>query len=98
MNELALTRTQYDEIVSEIWKNHRWCIDPMDEDKKECHKYIKYVRPSWDMRDGSCFSITFDGLINGGTINFNAGFLETRPMYDRIMEWLNGPNGKEGDK
>ncbi|MEK4488333.1 hypothetical protein NYE44_01600 [Paenibacillus sp. FSL L8-0493] len=78
----ALTLDQYEEIMQEIWDNHRWCRSDF-----EHSKYIKYVRPNWDMRDGACFSIQFDP----GKKVFSAGYGETEPMYDRIMNWLNEP-------
>ncbi|MEK5167145.1 hypothetical protein NYE69_33225 [Paenibacillus sp. FSL R5-0527] len=102
MKELALTKDQYDRIMSAVWVMHRFgglsdevWNNPELVDK--C-KNIKYVRPNWDMRDGMCFSIRFDGLFGkDGTITFNSGYGETVPMYDRIMEWLNSTNGKEAE-
>lgn len=73
MNELpevtcseTLTVEQYQEIMNEIWKYHRfgslskssWSND----ERINCCKHIKYVRPNWDMRDGRCFSIRFDNV------------------------------------
>lgn len=81
-SELALTPDQYKAIMQEIWKNHRWGRSASGNSK-----YIKYVRPNWDMRDGMCFSIQFDP----GKKVFNSGYGETEPMFDRIMNWLNEP-------
>jgi hypothetical protein len=80
--ELALTPEQYNEIMQEIWKNHRFGMYPAPIN----HKSIKYVRPNWDMRDGLCFSIEFDGLAVDQ--RFGSGYKETTPMFDRIMKWL----------
>lgn len=100
--DLALTREQYDSIMREIWEYHRFGgLSKKAWDDKErlarC-KNIKYVRPNWDMRDGRCFSIRFDGLgcpVDGK--EFYSGYGETVPMYDRIMEWLNTPVFKEAE-
>ena len=78
----ALTVDQYEDIMKEIWKKHRW-----DRSKFKHSKNIKYVRPNWDMRDGACFSIKFDP----GKKIFSESYGETEPMYDRIMRWLNEP-------
>lgn len=80
--ELALTPDQYKAIMQEIWKNHRFARSDFKHSK-----YIKYVRPNWDMRDGMCFAISFDQ----DKKSFNSGYGETEPMYDRIMNWLNEP-------
>lgn len=85
--QLALTPDQYKAVMQQIWKNHRFARSDF-----EHSKYIKYVRPHWDMRDGMCFSIQFDP----GKIVFNSGYGETEPMYDRIMKWLNEP--REGSE
>lgn len=81
--ELAMTKPQYDKVMNEVWKNHRF-----SRSSYEHTKHIKYVRPNWDMRDGMCFSITFDGIINK---EFKSGHGETLPMFDRIMTWLREP-------
>lgn len=82
MTKLALTNEQYEQIIDVVWDRHRFGGLSDSPDKK----HIKYVRPNWDMRDGMCFSIKFDGMF--GTITFNSGYPETEPMYDRIMRWL----------
>ncbi|WMT42830.1 hypothetical protein RE628_11385 [Paenibacillus sp. D2_2] len=95
MKELALSKEQYDKIMSEILVSHRFGGGSNNPDSK----YIKYVRPSWDMRDGMCFSIRFDGLFGiDGTKEFNSGYRETTHMYERIMEWLNSSTVKEGEE
>jgi hypothetical protein len=93
--ELALTPQQYNEIMKEIARAHRFGglskeIWDDEEALKRC-KHIKYVRPNWDMRDGMCFSIRFDPCDK----EFISGYGERIPMYDRIMEWLNGPREVE---
>lgn len=86
---IALSKKQYEEIMQEIWKYHRFgkLSEEVfnDDERMKRQKCIKYVRPNWDMREGQCFSITFDP----GKREFHAGYGETVPMYDRIMEWLN---------
>lgn len=87
--DLALTPEQYNLIMDEIWKNHRFGMYPSPDN---C-KCIKYVRPNWDLRDGLCFSIKFDGLgLSKEGITYGSGYGETTPMYERIMEWLNKSN------
>jgi hypothetical protein len=89
MRELAMTKEQYEIVMKEIEDHHSWGKHGFSDGK--C-KYIKYVRPNWDMRDGLCFSINFDGLACGiGGITFGSGYGETTPLYDRVMEWLNKP-------
>lgn len=95
-DNIALTRAQYEEIMKEIWTYHRFgglsrkAWD--DESRSDRCKYIKYVRPNWDMRDGMCFSIKFDGLgCPKDGMEFGSGYGITEPMYDRIMKWLNTP-------
>ena len=97
-DRIALSPDQYNQILKEIWDKHRFGglsrkFDDYDIDR--C-KNIKYVRPNWDMRDGCCFSITFNGLFAGGVdgLNFNSGYGETIPMFNRIMKWLGTPNAE----
>lgn len=79
-DNIALTRQQYDELMYDIVKNHRFA---------KGGRHIKYVRPNWDMRDGMCFSIKFDGLgcDKEGT-EFHSGYGMNEPMYERIKAWL----------
>lgn len=95
-DHLSLSPEQYRKVMKEIWDKHRFGglsrkFDDYDIDR--C-KNIKYVRPNWDMRDGACFSITFNGLFAGGVdgLNFNSGHGETVSMLSRIMDWLDTPN------
>lgn len=88
--ELGLTPEQYNKIMQEIWKNHRFGMYPAPPH----YKCIKYVRPQWDMRDGICFSIKFEALgLGRDGITFGSGYGNATPMYDRIMDWLNKPKG-----
>ena len=96
--ELAMTKEQYDTVMDKIWWLHRFSGVQMhhkhpqyDKHLNRC-KYIKYVRPNWDMRDGMCFSIRFDGLTCGKDGTTFGVWRETEPMFDRIMAWLNTPN------
>ncbi|KAF6578320.1 hypothetical protein G9G54_13670 [Paenibacillus sp. EKM212P] len=89
--ELAMTPSQYNEMMKEIARAHRFgglskAIWDDEEARSRC-KYIKYVRPNWDMRDGRCFSIRFDPCGK----EFHSGYGETVPLYDQIVEWLNSP-------
>lgn len=108
--ELAMTRDEYDLIVYEIWRFHRFGglslpsskrKDPNYEERQKRSKWIKYIRPNWDMRDGMCFSVRFDGSCCGKDgKTFGSGYGETVPLYDQIMTWLNTPNDElqdEGD-
>lgn len=73
LDEQSLTKEQYNEIKNRIWQHHRFAHGGRN---------IKYIRPSWDMRDGRCFHIEFNNHIHfdyqdeGGT------------MFDKIMAWL----------
>jgi hypothetical protein len=93
IDNLALTRKQYEEIMLEIWEYHRF--GGLSKSDKEPCRNIKYVDPVWDMRDGRCFAITFRGLC---TVNFD--FRQSdRSMFERIMDWLDGdkPEDVEAD-
>lgn len=74
---LSLTDNQYEEIMTEIRRNHRFGQYPFPAN----HKCIKYIRPNWDMRDGKCFLISFDDK------KFSP-YDSTIPMFDRILKWL----------
>lgn len=88
----ALTKQQFDKIMSEIWLRHQFGgLSEGNWDPNKC-KNIKYVRPSWDMRFGTCFSITFDP----GNKTFRSE--DGVPMYDRIMDWLNSPRVSKVNK
>lgn len=90
-DDLAMTRKQYDLIMIEIWGFHRFSgIKHFDNEEisGRC-KYIKYVRPNWDMRDGKCFSIRLDGLGCGSEgKEFTSGYGQTVPLYEQVMKWL----------
>ena len=92
--ELAMTKEQYNQVMNEIWKNHRFghMSNAYWNDEEEAKKYkmIKYVRPQWDMRDGMCFSVTFEPI----KMTFNSGYPATVPLFDQIM-WLNSKRGDE---
>ena len=75
-----LNREQYDKIMKEIWKNHRFARGG---------RSIKYIDPHWDMRDGICFAIQFRGFLGNGKIVFD-GRQSERSMFERIMGWLEG--------
>lgn len=96
MKELAMTRIQYDLLMKEIWDKHRFSRLSIkywdDEGVTNRCKHIKYVRPNWDMRDGRCFSIMFNGMTCGvDGKEFGSGYGETVPLFDQIMGWLNSP-------
>lgn len=84
----SLSKSQYEEIMIEIVKHHRFG-GLSNSDNRPC-RHIKYIRPNWDMRDGRCFTITFDRKV------FDFRDNDT-PMFERIMNWLNGGDfdGKE---
>ncbi len=86
-NGADLTRNEYDMILREIWKNHRFA---------KGGRSIKYVDPHWDMRDGMCFAIKFRGLFGHGNIMFD-GRQSDKSMYDRIRAWLNGEDDTEAE-
>lgn len=92
--ELAMTQAQYKTVMREIWDKHRFGgLSPKYWDDIEASdrcKHIKYVRPNWDMRDGMCFSIKFNGMMCGKDgKEFNSGYGQTVPLFDQIMAWLN---------
>jgi hypothetical protein len=77
----SLNKAQFDEIMAEIVKYHRFGVST----KKNVNcvnRYIKYIRPSWDMRDLKCFFIQFDYK------EFDSRDSDDS-MYDCIMKWLN---------
>ncbi|OXM83987.1 hypothetical protein [Paenibacillus rigui] len=80
-----LSKEQYDSIMQEIVKNHRFA---------KGGRHIKYIDPHWDMRDGMCFAIQFRGLFGNGRILFD-GRQSERSMSDRIMSWLDGEDDTE---
>lgn len=83
----CLTYTQWRAVMNEIWRHHRFGGLSWS-DKRPCRN-IKYVRPSFDMRDGRCFTVSFDEV----TFDFRGS---ERPMYERIMAWLNGEEAECG--
>lgn len=90
--ELAMSKEEYEKVMAEIRENHAFGGYKRDIEVRNRDKSIKYVRPNWDMRDGMCFSIKFDGLSCGMSgKEFGSGHTETTPLFDRIMEWLNEP-------
>jgi len=92
MQELAMTKEQYEKVMQEIQEHHAFGKYVSDDEKRKKQKYIKYVRPNWDMRDIMCFSIRFDGLTCGREgKEFNSGYGETVPLFDQVMAWLYSP-------
>lgn len=73
----SLDVDQWKEIMNIIAKNHSF-------GKYGQTKWVKYVMPSFDMRDGKCFFIKF--RYAGGEIEFS--HTDDKPMYDAILEWL----------
>lgn len=91
MKELSMTEDQFKQVILEIQNNHKFGGYYPNHSKFQsyCNKYIKYVRPDWDMRDGMCFSIRFDGMGCGKDgKKFGSGYGETEPLFDQIMKWL----------
>ncbi|WP_413986371.1 hypothetical protein [Paenibacillus polymyxa] len=85
---LAMTSEGFSLLMAHIQDKHHFYGPKLIYDTPEARarcKYIKYVRPNWDMRDGRCFSIRFDPC--GKEIYIEPG--ETVPLYDRIIDWLN---------
>lgn len=91
MSEMAMTKEQFETVMSEIEKYHKFGRYYQDKKVREKNKHIKYVRPSWDMRDGMCFSVKFEGLTCGMVGKTFGSGEETVPLFNRIMEWLNKP-------
>jgi hypothetical protein len=77
-----LTIEQFKQIMQRVERQHRF-------GKYGHTKWIKYVRPNFDMRDNRCFYITFEG---GGFTEKSFSHTDQVPMYDEIMAWL-----EEGD-
>jgi hypothetical protein len=80
LQEKALTIEQFSELMNYVIKHHRFGVPR--------GKFIKYVRPHFDLRDQRVFSITFDNM--GKTFDSRDN---DKSMYDNIMKWL-----KEGEK
>lgn len=81
-NGETLTKKQFDEIMTEITKHHRFGGRYGQKKEGGVCRYIKYIRPSWDMRDLKCFFITFDEK--------EFDFRESDDsMFNCIMNWLN---------
>lgn len=74
----ALTLQQFAAIVKEVQANHRFGWQG---------RMIKYVTPTIDMRDDKIFHIHFRLFGDPFTFDFRDS---EEPMYDRIMQWLNG--------
>lgn len=73
----ALTMDQFNDIMNRIKEKHSF-------GRYGHTKWIKYIRPSFDMRDFMCFSITF----RHGSDETTFGQSGNGTMYERIMEWL----------
>lgn len=75
----ALSRSQFADVMSTIRENHRFGI---------AGRMVKYVQPTFDMRDDRIFHIVFRGLfdpIEGITFDFRDN---EKPMIENIMQWL----------
>ncbi|MCM3274195.1 hypothetical protein [Paenibacillus elgii] len=83
----SLTVEEYKKIMNIIWDNHRF--GGLSKNRSENCRHIKYIRPDWDMRDGRCFSISFDDV----HFDFRGS---NRSMYDRIIAWLSGEEAESG--
>lgn len=83
LDNKSLTVEQFKEIINLIWDKHRF--GGLSKNKDNTCKHIKYVRPNFDMRDGCIFNVKFDDKM----FDFRD---DERPMYERIMEWLNTEN------
>lgn len=70
----ALTIEQFTKIITEIRDHHSF-------GKYGHHNWVKYVRPSFDMRDGKCFYLVLDKK------EFDSRQCKTT-MYEEIMKWL----------
>lgn len=75
----CLTLEQYYEIMTKIRNEHSF-------GKHKHTKWIKYVRPQFDMRDGKCFHIKFEGAFEGNEKIFSQK--DEGLMFDNIMIWL----------
>lgn len=81
----ALSPSQFKTLMNEITRNHRF---------GRSGRGIKYVHPTFDMRDGRCFYVNFRG-VTGPTEGVAFDFRDSAdPMYDRIMAWLGGGGTK----
>lgn len=74
-NGEALTNDQFNEIMEEVTKHHRFGYGGL---------FIKHVDPVFDMRDNRCFHIKFRGVSNA---EFDSRQSD-ESMYVRIMAWL----------
>lgn len=82
-----LSMDQFLSLMQEIGTNHGFYV------WRNGSRHIKYVRPSFDMRDGKCFAVAFECLGPAATFRWTDS---AEPMYNRIMAWLKGeevPNG-----
>lgn len=75
----ALTQEQFAEIMVEINNHHSF-------GKPRHTNWIKYVRPSFDMRDGKCFYIQLDQK------KFDSRECKDT-MFEEIMMWLKRERG-----
>lgn len=82
MKSKELDRIEFDLIMSEISKHHRFARGWNNPEGQICRS-IKYIRPNWDMRDMKCYHISFDSK------SFDSRGSKDS-MYDRIMAWLGG--------
>lgn len=75
---IELTMNQFNLIMQKIERDHKFGIPRQK-------GWIKYVRPSFDVRDGMCFSITF--VHEGHPYLFDTR-TNTNTMYVDIISWL----------
>jgi hypothetical protein len=74
-DDKALTPQEFKEVMKKIEREH--CFG-----KPVQVNWVKYVRPSFDMRDGKCFYIELDDK------SFDSYVCKGR-MIDEIYNWLN---------
>lgn len=79
-NGRPLTFTEFAKILYDIRDHHRW-----GESDARRSRWIKYIRPSFDMRDCKVFNVEFQG--GHGTKTFDCRDSD-EPMHERIMRWL----------
>lgn len=75
----SLSRSQFADIMSLIREKHRFGIGG---------RMVKYVQPTFDMRDDKIFRVVFRGFfdpVEGITFDFRDN---ANPMIANIMQWL----------
>jgi len=82
LDSRSLTFKQFHAIMNRIGVHHRF--GGLSPEPKP--PYIKYVHPTFDMRDGAVFSILFRGMFEDKQFDFRDS---EETMYSRIMSWLN---------